>query len=150
MLADVKAEWEGFLANIPHFDPQLEERREEAAWTLWSFLVNPAGLIKRPLIYMTGTMCASSWQMCQNAVALNGDIGLSVELLLNMLDQASPTGQLPDFYDDMTGIFSLIKPPLQGWALKWIMKKHDLATEVPREKLQQMYEGFVRWLNWFF
>lgn len=149
-LADVTAEWEAFLAKIPHFDRQLEEYREEAAWTLWSYLVDPAGLIKRPLIYMTGTNVASEWQMCQNAVALSGDMALASELLVNMLDQASLTGQLPDFYDDMHGANMMYKPPLQGWALKWIMKTHDLGKEVPREKLEVMYEGFLRWADWFF
>ncbi len=149
-LENATVEWEGFLKNIPHFDRQLEEYREEAAWTLWSYLVDPAGLIKRPLIYMTGTNVASEWQMCQNAVALNGDMELATELLINMLDQASPTGQLPDFYDDLHGANMMYKPPLQGWALKWIMKNHDLGKEIPHEKLKVMYEGFLRWADWFF
>ena len=147
--AAVTAEWEGFLANIPHFDRAFEERREEAAYTLWSYLVDASGLIKRPLIFMTGNAVASSWQMCQNAVALNRDIDLAVELLLNMIDDASPTGQLPDFYDDMHGAHMMYKPPLQGWALKWIMKTHDLGKEVARDKLETMYTGFVRWADWF-
>ena len=148
-LADVKADWEGFLANIPHFDGQLEQRRTEAAWTLWSYLVDPSGLIERPLIYMTGKNVASSWQMCHNAVALNRDISLATELLLNMIDQASPTGQFPDFYDDLHGTNMMYKPPLQGWALKWIMKTHDLGAEIPRDKLEKMYHGFLRWADWF-
>jgi len=149
-IADVKADWDAFLATIPHFDKSLEELREEAAWTLWSHLVDASGMIKRPMIYMTGTAIASAWQMCQNAVALSGDMSLSTELLLNMLDNASPTGQLPDFYDDMHGANLMYKPPLQGWALKWIMKRHDLAREVTRDKLQAMYDGFLRWADWFY
>ncbi|MBQ3864235.1 MAG: NAD(P)H-binding protein [Clostridia bacterium] len=149
-LADVTADWESFLSKVPPFPGVLEQRRLEAVWTLWSYLVGPSGLIKRPLIYMTGKGVASAWQMCQNAVALHHDIDLAVELLLNMLDQQFPTGQLPDLYDDLHGANMTFKPPLQGWALKWIMKSHDLKQEVPREKLERMYEGFLRWADWFF
>ncbi len=144
----VTEDWESFLANIPAFSYPFNERREEAAYVLWSHLVDPAGKIKRPLMYMTGVGCASSWQMCQNAVALHNDIGLAVELMLNMLDEASPDGQLPDFYDDMRGLYQLTKPPLQGWALKWIMKYHDLKKEVPLDKLAYMYKGYSAWANW--
>lgn len=147
-LKDVTRDWEAFLNKIPPFVSPLDERREEAAYVLWSHLVDPAGKIKRPLMYMTGTGCASSWQMCQNAVALHDQLDLAVELLLNMLDEASPDGQLPDFYDDMRGLYQLTKPPLQGWALKWIMKYHDLKKEVPQDKLAHMYKGFAAWAEW--
>jgi putative isomerase len=147
-LADVTADWQAFLAKIPHFVSPLEERRVEVSYILWSHIVGPAGKIKRPLMYMSGTGCASSWQMCQNALALHSDLDLAVELLLNMIDQIGPEGQFPDFYDDMRGIFQLTKPPQQGWVLKWIMKYHDLGTEVPHDKLEYMYKGYSRWANW--
>ncbi len=148
-LANVTADWQAFLNKIPHFVSPLDERRTEVAYVLWSHLVSPAGKIQRSLMYMSGTSCASSWQMCQNAVALHDNMEVTVELLLNMIDQAGPEGQFPDFYDDMRAIFQLTKPPLQGWALKWIMQFHDLRAEVPREKLQYMYQGFARWADWF-
>ncbi len=148
-LRDATADWQAFLGKIPHFVTPLEERRAEVSYILWSHLVGPAGKIKRPLMYMSGTGCASEWQMCQNAVALHDNLALAVELLLNMIDQAGPEGQFPDFYDDMRAIFQLTKPPLQGWALKWIMKFHDLRTEVPHDKLETLYRGYARWANWF-
>ena len=69
--------------------------------------------------------------------------------MLNMVDNQAPTGQLPDFYDDMRGIYQLTKPPLQGWALKYLMKKYDFSTEVPSELLNMMYDGYSAWANWF-
>ena len=148
-LADVTADWESFLSGIPHFAKPFEERRGEAAYILWSHLVGPSGKVKRPLMYMFGTSCASSWQMCHNALALHGDIDLAGELLINPLDEASPVGQLPDFYDDMRGHYMWFKPPLQGWTLKWLMKSHDLRRELPRKKIELMYNGFGKWADWF-
>ena len=149
-LADVTADWEGFLARIPPVDPPLENARLEAAWCLWSYLLNPSGFVKRPHIMMAASSIASSWQMNHNAAALRDDLPLALDLLSNMFDGISPVGQLPDMVDDGRCMAQAIHPPTQGWALQWIMQKHDLAKEAPREKLEFLYDGFARWVNWFF
>jgi len=100
-------------------------------------------------MYMMGTSCASAWQMCENAVALKNNFPLAIELMLNMIDQQSPTGQLPDLYDDMKGGFTKMKPPVQGWALDILMREHDFATEFPKDKLTYLYEGYAKWADWF-
>ncbi|GHU06785.1 hypothetical protein FACS1894151_00160 [Spirochaetia bacterium] len=149
-LQDVRKDWEGFLATIPHFPSPYEEKREHAAYALWSHIVGPAGRIKRPYMYMFPGNSASSWQMCYNAVALGSiDLEIPTELLLNMLDQQSPVGQLPDFYDDSRLSGAQLKPPIQGWTLKLLMKKHDLAKKIPKDKLEALYTGFARWGDWF-
>jgi len=148
-LESVTKDWEEFLGKIAPLPEPYESRREQAAWVLWSHLVDPSGLIKRPLMYMVRNSVASAWQMCEQAMALHGDLSLSVELLLNQFDMANEIGQIPDFYDDFRGIYHLIKPPLQGFALKWLMKRHDL-TEIPKDKLTDLYNGFSKWADWFF
>jgi hypothetical protein len=87
------------VKNIPHFDRQLEEYREEAAWTLWSYLVNPAGLIKPPLIYMTGTPCVRMADVPERGSAERG-YGTCYRVFDHMLiSKYLPS--LPDFYDDL-------------------------------------------------
>lgn len=149
-LADVTADWESFLQKIPPVDPALENARLEAAWCLWSYLLNPSGYVKRPHIMMAASSIASAWQMNHNAAALRGDLPLAMDLLSNMFDGISPVGQLPDMVDDGRCMAQAIHPPTQGWALQWIMQKHDLGKELPREKLEFLYDGFARWVNWFF
>ena len=147
-LEDVTRDWEEFLGKQPELAPEYAETRKEAAYMTWSNLVNPAGLIKRPYLYMRSQDPASSWQMCQNAVVLKNNLEIGVELLLNMLDHLGPNGQLPDFYSDQKAAYLMIKPPLLGWALELLMKEHDLAKEVPAEKLAYMYEGYSRFAGW--
>ncbi len=148
-LADMTSEWEAFLEKQPLLAPEYAEDRAEAAYMTWSNLAGPAGLIRRDYLYMRSTDAASSWQMCQTAVALKNHLGTAVELLLNMLDRQGPNGQLPDFYSDARGAYLMVKPPLQGWALDILMREHDFSSEVPREKLERMYEGFSRYAVWF-
>ena len=148
-LQNARADWEGFRDRLPKLRGPFEENKDRAAYLLWAYLVGASGKIRRPMIFMTPYDIAPSWQMSQNAAALRSDIGLSAELLLNMTDMQSPDGQFPDFYDDVKVMGQCIKPPVQGWALKWIMKDHDLKREIPEDKLRTMYEGFGRWADWF-
>ena len=149
-LADVTADWEAFLAKIPPVDPELENARLEAAWCLWSYLLNPSGYVHRPHIMMAASSIASSWQMNHNAAALRNDLPLSLDLLSNMFDEIGALGQLPDMVDDGRSMAQAIHPPTQGWSLLWIMQKHDLAKEASREQLEFLYNGFSRWAGWFF
>ncbi len=147
---NVKAEWEEFISHMPDLGELYDEERLESAYMTWSHIVGPSGLIKRPLMYMMGTACGSSWQMCENAVVLKHNLPLAIELLLNMIDQQAPTGQLPDLYDNIAGSFMMYKPPIQGWALKILMSMHDFAAEVPCDKLEMLYYGFGKWADWFY
>ena len=143
-------DWNSFLETIPNFTRELDEKREEYSYALWSLLVGPGGKVKRPLMMMFPTSPGSAWQMCQNAVALGQkDLTLSIELLLNPLDEMSPYGQVIDYYGDMWGVLALTKPPLWGWAIKELMKKHDLKKAVPKEKLNAMYEGYSKNARWY-
>ncbi len=148
-LADVTKDWEDFKAAYPALSGELGELREEALFNLWSFLVSPSGRLKYNAIFMTGTAMASSWQMVQNAVALQDNIPVRNGLLMNMLEELGPLGQFPDFVDDFRAQHQGLKPPIQGWGLKWIMKKHDLKAEFAPEDLRKLYEGYARWANWF-
>jgi hypothetical protein len=99
---------------------------------------------------MFAGIAGSSWQQCFNAVALGSkDLKLSTELLLNPIDQQSDSGQFIDYYDESRLNACQVKPPIQGWGLKLLMKKHDLAKEIPHDKLEMLYEGHIKWANWY-
>ena len=148
-LADANADWQAFLDIVPHFDPALEERRVEAAYILYSHIVGPAGRIRRPMMYMFSNFCGSQWQLSHHAVSLHRDLHMAMNFMMIPLDEASPQGQLPDFYDDSYGCWQSIKPPVQGWALKWIMRFHDLGSEMDPKDLRYLYDGLAKWGNWF-
>jgi hypothetical protein len=147
--ASMQADWDAFYARMPRFIEPFEAGRREAEYTLWSYLTNPTGTVSHTMILMIGTEIASQWQMCQNAVALQEHIDIAVDLLLGPLDRVSSVGQFSDLYNDATVVTQLVKPPMHGWALKQIMKHHNLLEEVPREKIEQLYDAVGRWGDWF-
>ena len=147
-LKEVHADWENFLNHIAPLPPDYEPLRESAAWALWSFFVEPYGYVKRPMLYMGKDFVASAWQFCHQALALNGDMDLTMDLLNLSFDQQSETGQIPDFYDDGRGVFGQVRPPLQGWALKWL-DRHGRLDEVKKEVLEDYYPKLAKWADWF-
>ena len=148
-LAATTADWENFLSKIPHFSEELELCRIEAAWHEWSSLVSPCGLIKHTEIYMTQGMLATSWQMPMNAVGLHHDFALATDFLLNMTDGLAENGQLPDFIFNSQIVLQSIHLPVQGWALKWLMRLHDFKKEMPEETLVCLYERYGKMADWF-
>ncbi|MDD6189026.1 MAG: hypothetical protein PUB32_05540 [Clostridiales bacterium] len=147
--ASMQAEWDEFYGRMPAFIEPLEEGRLNCEYTLWSYLTSPYGTAKHTMIQMFAGVMASQWQMCQNAVALQEDMDTAIDLLLGPLARASEEGQLSDSYDDAAYESIMIKPPIHGWALKQIMKHHDLAAEVSRDKLETLYSGIGKWGDWF-
>ena len=148
-LADVTEAWNAFLNGQPQLSPEYADDREETAYLTWSHLAAPAGLSKRPLLFMRQEGIASSWQLCETAVVLKNNLPLAIDLLCSSLDLQGPTGQIPDTYSDQKGEFTRFKPPIQGWALEMLMRTHDLKAEVPAETLTYLYEGYSRWADWF-
>ncbi len=147
--ASMQAEWDSFYSAMPELAQPFEESRAECEYVTWSYLTSPYGTARYPMIQMFAGIMASQWQMCQNAVALQEHLGLAADLLLGPIDRASGEGQLPDGYDDAGCETQIIKPPIHGWAVKQIMKNHDLAKECPREKLEALYKGMGAWGDWF-
>ena len=112
-------------------------------------LTKASGRALRTQIWRDFGHLADNFQSCLCAAALNGDLPLAMELLLNQLDQQSPDGQIPVFCDDTRGLFQTVVPPAQGWALECLMHSHNLKEEVPAEQLHALYEGLGKWAKWY-
>ena len=147
--ASMQADWEAFLAKMPHYIEPFEDRREETAYVLWSHLVEPSPATPNWMIMMFPCVIGSQWQHVQNAVALQEHEELSIELLLAFLQRQSEDGQLADSYDDAFLATNGIKPPVYGWALKNIMSRRDITKAWSREQIEMLYDGAGRWADWF-
>ncbi len=147
--ASMQAEWDEFYGKMPKFIEPLEQGRLNCEYTLWTYLTSPYGWAKHTMIQMFAGVMASQWQMCQNAVALQENLDTAIDLLMGPLARASEEGQLSDSYDDAAYESMMIKPPIHGWALKQIMKNHDLGKEVAADKLEYIYAGVGKWGDWF-
>ena len=146
-LQSAAADWAQYLAKQPEI-PAFAAGRERAAYQTWSLLTAPSGRAKHTQIARDFGHEADSFQSCLCAAALSGDLPLAIELLLGQLDEQSPDGQIPVFFDDMRGLNQTVVPPAQGWALECLMRSHDLKAEIPAETLAALYAGLSKWAKW--
>jgi len=145
----MESAWADFTAKYSAFVEPYESIRYQTLHTLWSFLLAPQGRIKSTQIMFFAGVIGSQWQMCQNAVAFSNHPELSLELLMSPIDFIGSEGQLPDMYDEVTFETQGVKPPMHGWALLEIMKRHDILAEYGKERLEKLYNGLSAWAKWW-
>ncbi len=146
--ADMQADWEKFLAAMPHFIEPYESKREDTAYFLWHHLVGPTKLTPTWMMLMFPGEIVSQWQLVQNGVVMQEIPELSKDLLLAPLYRQGDDGQLADGYDEAYVSTGSYKPPVYGWALKNVMAHHDLSKEWSREDLEMLYKGAGKWADW--
>ncbi len=148
--AAVEADFERWLAQTPDLPEAYAEARRLAAYINWSSLVDPAGLIARPTMYMSKNWMTNvwSWDHCFNAMALAyHDPALAWDQFMTLFDRQDETGALPDFYNDRSELWNFCKPPIHGWALDWMMRR---APFIGDEQVRQVYGPLARWTEWWF
>lgn len=147
-LAAVKADWSDFYGKIA---PEGGEKTadEAAAYVLWSMLEQPSGRLKRSLIHSDYTHAATTANACLITAALKNDLPLALEILLGQLDQQEESGEIPSLFDHTNRDCINAGLPLQGWAINKLMEAHDFNTEVSKETLQILYDGYSKWADWF-
>ena len=147
-------EFETFCAKFTPLPPAWEPLRRKALWTIWTLTVEPDGetMFKHTMIKMLhGTFeHVSGWQQGMHIVCLSRwDPALAWGILRGLFDYQDANGRIADIITDASFARAAMKPPIQGLALNWLLDHTDPA-QVPQEDLRVIYEGMVRWSEFFF
>ena len=145
-LAAVKADWDAFYATLPG---EADKNKEKAAWVLWAMKERPSGRLKRSILHSTFQKASPVWKECLQVAALKGNLPLAKEILLGQLDLQAEDGQIPAFIDHLNIDTVNAGPPLQGWALKQLMKADGFRDAFTKDELKALYEGYGAWAAWF-
>ena len=145
-LAAVTEDWKNFCAKLPGKE---DKNKEKAAFMLWSLWERPSGRLKRSILHSTFPKAAPAWRACLMTAVFSENLPLAADILLGQLDQQAESGQIPNFFDHYNCDTLNAGPPLQGWAIKQLMKKNDLKTALSEEDLRRLYEGYAKWAAWF-
>ncbi len=141
--------WEEFLEKIPHYVEPYEQKREEAAYIIWTHLISPTLTTTTWMMLMFPGVISSCWQHIQNAVALQDNPELSISLLLTPLQRQSEDGQVADMYDEAYLSTGSYKPNVFGFAIKNIMSHHNILEKWSEESINELYEKAGKWADWF-
>jgi len=149
-LKTVEGEYQAWLERMPQVPETYAEAGELAAYINWSCVVAPEGHLTRPAMLMSKNWMNSlwSWDNCFNAMALcYKHPQLAWDQLMILAENQDPSGAFPDSVNDRIRVWNFCKPPIHGWALKWMMARTDFIDQT---RLAEVYEPLCRWTQWWF
>lgn len=136
--------------KYPKVAPEFEATARVAVYTIWSHVMEPDGLLKDRVVYMSRNhlVDAFGWQQSYQAMTAWRDPETAWQFLHNMFDYQLPEGQLPDWINSMSAMYLCTKPPFQGFAAAWILDHADLSAFTV-EQYRWVYEPLCKWTNWW-
>ena len=168
VLKEIETEWDGrwkkydfeesrqimaddlraFQLRMPLCPPVYEGTAEKASYLLWASIVRKDGFLPRDAMLMSKNWMKSvwSWDHCFNAIALSYQApDMAWDQFMLMFDCQDPTGLLPDSINDVHVVWNYCKPPIHGWALRWMMRNMTLTGE----QMAEAYERLSGWTGWW-
>lgn len=146
----IKKSYDNWMESIPKVPKEIEKGRQDAGYFTWSCMVSPRGLLTRPAMYMSKRYMPNiwSWDNCFNAMALIKRYPkLAYDQIMIFIDNQDESGLFADFINDRFACWSCTKPPVHGWAIRWMMDRSEFFT---KEKIEEIYEPLVKWTDWWF
>ncbi len=153
-VADYEAEFDAFAEAVcPSLPAGYEEMRLKALWTTWCLMVEPDGeaLFKHSMVKMMRGIFehVSGWQQAHHIICLSRDVKLAFNILCRLFEYQDANGRIADILDNNAHNKIAMKPPFQGISLMWLLENCDLS-EIPMEDKRHVYQGMVRWTEFFF
>jgi len=146
----VHTEYRQWLARMPQVPESFADAGELAAYVDWESVVEAEGQLTRPTMFMSKNWMTNvwSWDHCFNAMALTyRNPQLAWDQLMVIVDHQDANGGFPDILNDQSTSWNFSKPPIHGWALRWMMQH---STFIDSEHLAQIYGPLGRWTEWYF
>ena len=125
------------------------DAQELAAYVQWTSLVVAEGNYRRPAMLMSKNWMVNvwSWDHCFNAMALaRRHPELAWDQLMIPFDHQHDSGMLPDVVNDAALVWNFTKPPIHGWAFRWMLHHSKAVTPA---RLKEIYPKLSRWTEWW-
>jgi hypothetical protein len=148
---EVEDEFETFRRKTALVAARLQPAADLAAYINWSSVVCPCGHMTRPGMLMSKKWMGNiwSWDHCFTAL---GQAEVNPELawdqFMVIFDHQTGSGQLPDMINDTVVQCNFLKPPVHGWAYRYMMRLNDWFADPAR--MEEAYECLARWTEWWF
>lgn len=139
-------EWK---THIPEVSEKYKPAAELAGYLVWTSVVNPQGILKRPvsLSGLLGFQNIWGWDNLFEGIALNHfrpELGWNN--LVVRFDAQSKSGAVPQTMNDVDSNHNAPPRPLEGWAMQ-MMRKHKAFSH---EQLASFYPQLELNTEWWF
>ena len=145
-------------ADIAERDYALWEKKfncknkfeRECAYIMWSNTIAPLGNFPTEAIVMgkAGMSNVWSWDNAFNALGLaDVDYRLAMDQFMIMYKHINRVGRVPDAVSQNYKVWNFVKPPVQGWMYKQMIKRNpEFATP---HALEEVYFDMKRNTDWW-
>jgi glycogen debranching enzyme len=147
--ADAEASLESWLDRLPAGPAEYADAHRRAGYITWSSVVDPREDFQRPAMLMSKNWMSKvwAWDHCFNAMALaEGHPELAWDQLLIPFDHQREHGGLPDSMSNNGMQYAIVKTPIHGWALNWML---DRGLELSRSQRFEAYDCLRDWTTWW-
>ncbi|MDX1681585.1 MAG: trehalase family glycosidase [Phycisphaeraceae bacterium] len=142
-------EYARWTEGLPAVDDEFVDARDLAAYVNASAVVNPAGSVTRPTMYMSkmGMCNVYNWDNVFNAMAhCRHRPDLAWDQLLVMADHQDEHGKSPSSLNRSGTRMTVTNSPVHGWGLRYMREANpDLLTP---ERAEEAYDYLARWTQW--
>ncbi len=123
---------------------------KECAYIMWSNTIAPLGNFSTEAIVMgkAGMSNVWSWDNAFNALGLaDVDYRIAMDQFMIMYKHINRVGRVPDAISQSYKVWNFVKPPVQGWMYKQMMKRNpEFATP---HALEEVYFDMKRNTDWW-
>ncbi len=123
---------------------------KECAYIMWSNVISPLGNFPTEAIVMSksGMSNVWSWDNAFNALGLADiDYRMAMDQFVIMYKHINRVGRVPDAISESYKVWNFVKPPVQGWMYKQMMKRNpEFATP---HALEEVYFDMKRNTDWW-
>ena len=123
---------------------------KECAYIMWSNTIAPLGNFTTEAIVMgkAGMSNVWSWDNAFNALGLADiDYRLAMDQFMIMYKHINRVGRVPDAISEKYKVWNFVKPPVQGWMYKQMIKRNpEFATP---HALEEVYFDMKRNTDWW-
>ncbi len=148
----LKKEVDDWFSRFPQPAPGYEETSRLAEYIHWNNTVGTSGLITRPRIVDSKNWMNFVWGWGNSILAMalhQSHPEDAWNMSTAFFDKQDDTGKLPDCYSDQGVVWGYTKPPIDGWALSWMMRRHaEFSTTQLRELYSHLSLMTTWWLNY--
>ena len=123
---------------------------KECAYIMWSNTIAPAGNFSTEAIVMgkAGMSNVWSWDNAFNALGLADiDYRIAMDQFMIMYKHINRVGRVPDAISENYKVWNFVKPPVQGWMYKQMIKRNpEFGTP---HALEEVYFDMKRNTDWW-
>lgn len=138
-----------WLMNSLSVPPRYENTKACADYLNWANVVSPYQRITRWTLYSSkrGMPGIWSWDHLFHAMAFcKHQPDFAWDQYMIFWDVQDPHGGVPDTLYDTAAYWGFVKPPVHGFALKWMLERSD----IPSSRLEEAYGPLAKWTQWWF